>query len=186
MRVGIVEAAGEEARGRRFVRRVEDGCRRIERAQADDEALSRLLPLRRVDEIGLAQHDAIGDRDLLHRFHVRVERGVAVHRVDHGDHAVEPVAHHQIGVRHRGLQHRRGIGEAGRLQDHAAERCAAVVEIAQQLLQRIDEVAAQVQHRQPLCSSTTPSLIALDQQVVEADLAELVDDDGGLGERRDR
>ncbi len=41
-----------------------------------------------------------------------------------------------------------------------------------------------VQHRQPLGSSTMPSSIALDQQVVEADLAELVDDDGGVGERR--
>ena len=41
-----------------------------------------------------------------------------------------------------------------------------------------------VQHRQPLCSSTMPSPIVLDQQMVEADLAEFVDDDGGVGERR--
>ncbi len=40
-----------------------------------------------------------------------------------------------------------------------------------------------VQHRQPVCSSIMSSLDMLDQQVVEADLAELVDDDGGVGER---
>ena len=108
----------------------------------------------------------------------------AVHRIDHGDHAVEPVAHDQIGMRHRGLQHRRGIGEAGGLQHHAAEHHAAVVEIAQQLLQRVDEIAAQRAAQAAALQQHHAVVDRLDQQVVEPDLAELVDDHRGLGERR--
>ena len=40
-----------------------------------------------------------------------------------------------------------------------------------------------VQHRQPLCSSTMLSSIVSHQEVVEPDLAELVDDHGRAGER---
>jgi len=35
--------------------------------------------------------------------------------------AIEPVAHHEIGMRHGGLQHRRRIGETGRFQ-HARRK----------------------------------------------------------------
>ena len=90
----VVQSAVQELRrGGVRRRRHQDRGRRIERAQARDQALDGyLLPLR-VDEIGLGQHDAVGDRGLLDRLHVRVERGIAVDGVDHGDHAVEPVAH---------------------------------------------------------------------------------------------
>ncbi len=67
---------------------------------------------------------------------------------------------------------------------HAAEGGAAIVEIAQQVLQRVDEVAA---HRAAQAAALQQHHVVvdmLDQQMVEADLAELVDDDGGLGERR--
>ena len=87
-------------------------------------------------------------------------------------------------MRHRGLQHRRRVGEPGRLQDDAAEARAAVVEIAQKLFQRVDQVAAKraAQTTALKQDDTVPNLP--NQQMVEADFAEFIDDDGGLGERR--
>ena len=152
--------------------------------QARHQNLMRIAALRRIEEIGLGQHDPVGNRDLLDRFQVLVERCGAVDGVDHRDDAVEPVAHRQVGMRHRGLQHRRRVGEPGRLQDHAAEARAAVVEITQKLLQRVDQVAAKraAQTTALQQDDTVPNLP--NQQMVEADLAEFIDDDGGLGERR--
>ena len=95
-----------------------------------------------VGKIGLAQHDAVGDRRLLDRLCMGVERCLAVDGIDHGHDAVEPVAQQQIGMRHQRVQHRRRIGEAGGFQQHAAERAAPVVEVAQQRFQRVDQIAA--------------------------------------------
>ena len=87
-------------------------------------------------------------------------------------------------MRHGGVQHRRRIGEAGGFQQHAAEAAAPVVEIAQQRLQRVDQIAA---HGAAQAARLQQHHVVADifhQQVVEADLAEFVDDDGGVGERR--
>ena len=112
------------------------------------------------------------------------ERRRAVDRVDHRDDAVEPVAHHEIGMRHRGVQHRSGVGEAGGLDDHPRKSGAAIVEIAQQALQRLDEVAAHGAAQASRRQQHDAFVDLLHQQVIEADLAELVDDDGGIGKRR--
>ena len=61
---------------------------------------------------------------------------------------------------------------------------AAVVEVAQQLFERVDEVAAQGAAQAAALQQHDAVVDRLDQQMVEADLAELVDDHGGLGERR--
>ena len=183
--LGIVEAAGEKPRGCRLARgHVEERRGRVERAQARQQCLVRIAAFGRIDEVGLAQHDAVGHRGLLDGFEMRVERGGAIHRVDHRDDAVEPVAHRQIGMGHCGLQHGRRIGEAGRFQHHAAETHAAVVEIAQKLLQRIDEVAAQRAAQAAALQQHDAVPDLADQQMIEADFAEFIDDDGGLGERR--
>ena len=72
-----------------------------------------------------------------------VERAVAVHRVDHGDDAFERITDRQVGMVEHRVQDRRGIGKAGRLDDHPAERRdAPVVALAQQILQGGDEVTA--------------------------------------------
>src|SRR5262249_48078621 len=84
---------------------------------------------------------------------------------------------------HRGLQYRRGIRQAGGLQDHAAKNGAAVVEIAQQLLERIDEVATQGAAEAATLQKDDALSDWSDQEMIEPDLAELVDDDRGLGER---
>ena len=54
-------------------------------------------------QIGFRQHDAVGHRRLLDRFGMRVEGRFAVDRIDHRHHAVEPVAQHQIRMRHGGV-----------------------------------------------------------------------------------
>ena len=86
-------------------------------------------------------------------------------------------------MHHGGVEHRRGIGEAGGLDDHPGEGGAAIVEIAQQPLQRLDEVAAERAAQASGGQQHDIFVDLLDQQVIEADLAELVDDDRGVGER---
>ena len=135
-----------------------------------------------IEQIGLGQHDAIGDRGLLHRLGVIVERVGPVHRIDQRHHAVEPKAHHQIRMLHQGLQQRRGIGEPGGLHDHALERGAAVVEIAQQLFERGDEIAAQIAAQASARQHHHVAVDLFDQQMVERDLAELVDQDRGVAQ----
>ena len=61
---------------------------------------------------------------------------------------------------------------------------AAVVEIAQQAFERDDQIAAQRAAQAAALQQHHVVVDGLDQQMVEADLAELVDDDGGVGERR--
>jgi hypothetical protein len=129
------------------------------------------------------EHDPIRDRDLFHRFHVFVERRRSVHRIDHGDHPIEPVAHDKIGMRHRGLQHGYRVGEARGLKHHAAKRRPAVVEVAEQLLQRVDEIAAQGAAQAAALQQHHALPDRLDQQVIEPDLAKFVDDHRGLRER---
>ncbi len=73
---------------------------------------------------------------------MRVEGGEAVHGIDQRDHAVEPVAQDEIRMHHDGVQHRRRVGEPGGLDHDATERDAAIVEIAQELLERGHELAA--------------------------------------------
>ena len=68
MRAGIVQAAVEQARRRRLAGGgIEDRRGRIERAQARDQRVLGVAPLGRIEQVGLGQHDAVGDRGLLHR-----------------------------------------------------------------------------------------------------------------------
>jgi len=86
-------------------------------------------------------------------------------------------------VRHYRVQHRGGIGEAGGLDHHAAKRHPSVVAVAQQLFERRDQIAA---HRAAQAAARQHDHAVADilhQQVIETDLAELVDEHGGVGER---
>src|SRR6516225_2641200 len=87
-------------------------------------------------------------------------------------------------MRHGCIQYRRRIGEAGGFQQYAVERAASVVEVAQQCFQRVDKVpahgaaqAARLQQQQVVAN-------IFDEQVVKRDLAELIYDDGSVGEGR--
>ena len=178
---GIVQPAVHQPFGGRFAfRRIEDRRRRIERAQAREDGRA----LFGAGQIGFGQHDAVGHRRLLDRFGMRVERRLAIDAVDHGDDAVEPVALHQIRMRHGGVQQRRRIGQAGRFDQHAAEGAAPVVEIAQQRLQRVHQIAAHGAAQATRLQQHHVVADIFDQQVIERDVAEFVDDDGGIAQRR--
>jgi hypothetical protein len=85
-------------------------------------------------------------------------------------------------MHHRGVEHRGRIGESGGLDDHPRERGAAIVEIAGETLQRLDEVAAHGAAQASRGQQHDAFIDLLHQQVIETDLAELVDDDGSIGE----
>jgi hypothetical protein len=87
-------------------------------------------------------------------------------------------------VRHRGLQHRSRVGEAGGLQDHPAKHDSSIVEIAQQRFQRLDQIAAQRAAETTALQQHDVVADRFDQEMIEPGLAELVDDHGGLGQRR--
>ena len=82
---------------------------------------------------------------------------------------------------------RRGVGFRIRLHDHPAEGGdAAVVEIAQQVLQRIDQFAAHGAAHAAAAKRHDPVVGAFDQRTFETHRAELVEDHGGVGEGRSR
>ncbi len=138
-------------------------------------------PLVAAEEIGLGHHDAVGDGGLLHRLDMGVERRGAVHGIDEGDDAVDAVAQHEIGVRQYRLQDRGGVGKAGRLDDDAPEgRDPAVVAALQQIFQRGNQVAPDRAAETTGRHEQHVAVDLLDQQMIEADLAELVDQDDGV------
>ena len=107
-----------------------------------------------------------------------VEGAVAVDRVDHGDDALERIAHRQVGMIEHRVQDRRRIGKAGRLDDDPAKRRdAPVVAPAQQILEGGDEIAAHGAAKTTGREQDHVVVDSLDEQMIEPDLAELVDDD---------
>jgi len=89
----------------------------IERLETLGEAVGR-----RVGEIGLGEHDAVGERRLPDRFRVRVERGRAGRRVHGRDHRFQPQRLGELAVGHQRVQDRRRVGQPGGLDDDALER----------------------------------------------------------------
>jgi hypothetical protein len=136
-------------------------------------------------EVGLRDDDLLRDGGLAHRLLVHVEGRGPVHGVDDGDDAFEGVPQREIGVVEHGVQDGRRVGKPRGLDDHAPERGdAAVVAPAQEVLEGRDEVAAHGAAQAPGGQKNHAVLDGLDKEVVEADLAELVDDHDRVGERR--
>ena len=125
-------------------------------------------------QIGLVEHDAVGEGDLLLGLGGVVEVQGDVLGVDEGDDAVEAEALLDLVVAEEGLRDGARIGEAGGLDQHVVELVPALHELAEDP----DEVApdgaaeAPVVHLEDL-------LVGLDDEfVVDADLAEFVLDHG--------
>ena len=137
------------------------------------------------DQIALGDADAVGEPRLPLRFAVDGECGGAVDCVDDGRHAGDAEARGEARIGGQREQNRRGIGEAGRLQDDAGERrdCPGVAAI-EEIVEPVDQVAAQRAAQAAGIERDDLPLDRLEQQMVEADLAPFVDDHQRLGERR--
>ena len=168
--------AGEQRGGHDVARRLQHGVT-IERGEPCAQSLGRR------GEIGLAQQQRVGQRHLAARFRMAVERRLAVQRIDHGDDAIDGMVLDDVAVGHQRVQDRRRIGEARGFDQHAVIGDRAGLAAALKVEQRGDEIAA---HRtaQAAGGQRQQRLVAAgDQFVIQADLAELVDDDRGAGER---
>ena len=114
---------------------------------------------------------------------MRVERRLAIDRVDQRHHSVEPIAQHEIRMIHDRVQHRSRVGKAGRLKHDAAEwRDSAVVAFPQQVFERGDEIAA---NRAADAARTHHDHVAvdvLDEQMIQSDIAKFVDEHERVGE----
>ena len=133
-------------------------------------------------QIGLGQHQPVGQRDLLCRFIMRVEGGERVRRVDRGDDTIQRDQIAQPYLLHQQRHDRRRIGKAGGLDgDAPIGRDRARPATLVQRLDGIDQIAA---HGAADAAAFQQHRIlegGLDQQMIEADLAEFVDDHRGVG-----
>jgi hypothetical protein len=131
-------------------------------------------PVRRRDQIGLVEHDDVGEGDLVLGFR-RVAQPVAQpFGVGDRHHGVEPCVLLHVLVDEEGLRHRRRIGEARGLDDDGVELALAL----HQAFDDADQVAAHGAADAAVVHLEHFFVGADDQVVVDADLAELVDDDG--------
>ena len=101
---------------RRFGR-VRQRRRRIEPAQPRDQRVGRF----RRGEIGLGQHQPIGDGDLLGALGLARQLGRTVHRIDRGDDVAqaEMVPEHGVGL--HGREDGERVGQAGAFDDQPSK-----------------------------------------------------------------
>ena len=177
----IVEAALQQLCCRSTFHRADFGAG----IDATEPLPERVEPFGVVDQVGLGQHDTVGDRDLLDRLDMRVERGGAIDGVDNGDDAVEPEGVQQRRVAHDRLQHRHRIGKAGGLDHHPRQALdTAGLETVDEVGERVDELAAHRAAQAAVGKLDDAVRRLLDQQMVDGDVAELIDDDRRVGELR--
>ena len=125
-------------------------------------------------EVGLVDQDHVGEGDLVLGFRRVLEPVLEPLGVGDRDDRVEPRPAPDILVDEEGLRHRRRVGEAGGLDDDGVELALAPhqpVEDAHQVAAHGAADAAVVHLEHFLVGAD-------DEVVVDADLAELVDDDG--------
>ena len=104
---GIVKRCIEQQRGRDFTaHRFMDLCARIDAR----EALAQPREHRLAGEVGFGEHQAVGDRRLLHRFGAIVELARAVNAIDQRDHGtgLQPLRNDFLGGER--AQHRHRVG----------------------------------------------------------------------------
>ena len=175
---GIVEPALDELRHGTLAHRPDLGAG-IDAAKPFQK---RFGPGRIVDQVGLGEHDTVGDRHLLHRLDMGVERGRAIDRIDDGDDAIEPEGMHKCGMPHDRLQHRHRVGKAGGLDDDPRQALnAAGLQPVDQVGQRIHQFATHGAAQAAVGEFDDPVRRLFDQEVIDGDIAELVDDDRRVG-----
>ena len=125
-------------------------------------------------EIGLVQHDDVGEGDLVLGLRRVLQPVGQPFGVGHGDDRIEPRVLLHVLVDEEGLRHRRRIGEPGGLDDDGVELALAL----HQAFDDADEVAAHGAADAAIVHLEHFLVGADDEVVVDADLAEFVDDDG--------
>ncbi len=146
---------------------------RVENTKTFDKG----LPTARIGERHLGQDQPVGHRDLAHRFRIGIERRQAMDGIDDGDNAVKVEMLGDGRVPHDGLHDGRRIGEAGRLDDDARQGLdLAGLHAVDQFGERIDQLAAHGAAQAAIGKLDDGIARRLDQKVVDADLAEFIDD----------
>ncbi len=113
------------------------------------------------------------------------ERADAGHGIHRRHHAAERQAARQIPVRHQRLQDRGRIGQSTGLDDDAVERRArALVAPPQEVIKGLRQVGADLAAEAAGRQLDDAVFARFDELMVEPDLAELIDDDGGAREFR--
>ena len=125
-------------------------------------------------EIGLVDQDHVGERDLVLRLRRVLEAVAQPFRVRDRHDRIELGLVLHVLVDEERLRHRRGVGEPGRLDDDRVELALA----PHQPVDDADQVAAHGAADAPVVHLEHFLVRADDQVVVDADLAELVDDHG--------
>ena len=143
------------------------------RVDATDARLD-LLQLVARHEIGLVQQDHIGEGDLVLGLRRVLQPIGQPFRVRDRHHGVEPGRVGHVLIDEEGLRDRRRVGEARRLDDDRVEAPLAL----HQTFHDADEVAAHGAADAAVVHLKYFLVGADDEVVVDADLAELVDDDG--------
>ncbi len=128
----------------------------------------------RRDQIGLVEQDHVGEGDLLLRFRAVVEPLDQVLGVDDRHDGVELGLGAHVLIDEEGLRHGGGVGEPGGLDDDRVETAAPL----HQPVDDVDEVAAHGAADAAVVHLEDFLVRADDEVVVDADLAELVDDHG--------
>src|SRR5262245_60773976 len=92
LQVGTLACRGVEARSEKLLRidlaeaGVQGGSRRVDSLKSGEQAIQLVLP---VDQVGLGQDQAVGNRRLLYRLRLARQRVKGVQRIDGRGHAGE-------------------------------------------------------------------------------------------------
>jgi len=127
-----------------------------------------------IDQIGLVEDDVVGKGNLFLDDAVGLQRLVEMQGIDQSRHRVEIGLRLDIFIDKEGLRHRTGIGQTSRLNDNGIEATFTL----HQLRQDADQIATDGATDAAIVHLEHFFIGADDQVVVDADLAELVDDDG--------
>ena len=130
--------------------------------------------LRLGNEIGLVEHDDVGERDLVLGFGGVLEPVAQPFGVGNGHDRVEPGVLLHVLVDEEGLRHRRRIGQPRGLDDDGVELALAL----HQTFEDAHEIAAHRAADAAIVHLEHFLVGADDQIIVDADLAEFVDDHG--------
>src|SRR5262249_60364038 len=129
-----------------------------------------------IAQIGLGQHQTVGDGNLLYRFGLALKGAEAVYRIDGRDHTGKRETLAEPRIAHQRVQDRGGIGKPARLDHHALERLdAPIVAPRQQLLERGHQIAAHLAAKAPRLQLYEALLTGFDEVMVERNLTELID-----------